>query len=143
MRQILTLSLFLEINVFEENGRKEGVDQVDQVGEAEIECVIGVSRQVIIIFILRNWWRILKKKEIIKNMKINTVLTKKKKKKTHRTQIINIGIKRKQTTARVLALYKSYWAAMNKFFIYERPYVNKDFFFFHDNVFSYVFRLFS
>ena len=71
----------MEINVFEENGRKEGVDRVDQVGEAEIECVIGVSRQVIIIFILRNWWRILKKKEIIKNMKINTVLTKKKRKK--------------------------------------------------------------
>ena len=71
----------MEINVFEENGRKEGVDQVDQVGEAEIECVIGVSRQVVIIFILRNWWRILKKKEIIKNMKINTVLTKKKRKK--------------------------------------------------------------
>ena len=71
----------MEINVFEENGRKEGVDRVDQVGEAEIECVIGVSRQVIIIFILRNWWRILKKKEIIKNMKINTVLTKKKKEK--------------------------------------------------------------
>ena len=27
--------------------------------------------------------------------------------------------------ARVLALYKSYWAAMNKIFIYARPYVNK------------------
>ena len=64
----------MEINVFEENGRKEGVDQVDQVGEAEIECVIGVSKQVIIILFLRNWWRILKKKEIIKNMKANTVL---------------------------------------------------------------------
>ena len=75
----------MEINVFEENGRKEGVDRVDQVGEAEIECVIGVSRQVIIIFILRNWWRILKKKEIIKNMKINTVLTKKKEKSTQKT----------------------------------------------------------
>ena len=85
MRQILTFSLFLEINVFEENGRKEGVDRVDQVGEAEIECVIGVSRQVIIIFILRNWWGILKKKEIIKNMKVNTVLKKKwKKKKKHK-----------------------------------------------------------
>ena len=70
----------MEINVFEENGQ-EGVDQVDQVGEAEIECVIGVSRQVIIIFILLNWWAILKKKEIIKNMKVNTVLTKKRKKK--------------------------------------------------------------
>lgn len=43
-----------QINVFEENGRKEGVDQVDQVGEAEIECVIGVSKQVIIILFLRN-----------------------------------------------------------------------------------------
>ena len=100
MRQILTFSLFLEINVFEENGRKEGVDRVDQVGEAEIECVIGVSRQVIIIFILRNWWGILKKKEIIKNMKVNTVLKKKwKKKKTQRNQIINISMKRKQTKA--------------------------------------------
>ena len=59
----------MKINVFEENGRKEGVDQVDQVGEAEIECVIGVSRQVIIILFLRNWWGVLKKKEIIKNMK--------------------------------------------------------------------------
>ena len=76
MRQILTFSFFLEINVFEENGRKEGVDQVDQVGEAEIECVIGVSKQVIIILFLRNWWGILKKKEIIKNMKANTVLKK-------------------------------------------------------------------
>ena len=76
MRQILTFSLFLEINVFEENGRKEGVDQVDQVGEAEIECVIGVSKQVMIILFLRNWWGILKKKEIIKNMKANTVLKK-------------------------------------------------------------------
>lgn len=66
----------MEINVFEENGRKEGVDQVDQVGEAEIECVIGVSKQVIIILFLRNWWGILKKKEIIKNMKANTVLKK-------------------------------------------------------------------
>ena len=66
----------MEINVFEENGRKEGVDQVDQVGEAKIECVIGVSKQVIIILFLRNWWGILKKKEIIKNMKANTVLKK-------------------------------------------------------------------
>ena len=66
----------MEINVFEENGRKEGVDQVDQVGEAEIECVIGVSKQVIIILFVRNWWGILKKKEIIKNMKANTVLKK-------------------------------------------------------------------
>ena len=66
----------MEINVFEENGRKEDVDQVDQVGEAEIECVIGVSKQVIIILFLRNWWGILKKKEIIKNMKANTVLKK-------------------------------------------------------------------
>ena len=66
----------MEINVFEENGRKEGVDQVDQVGEAEIECVIGVSKQVIMILFLRNWWGILKKKEIIKNMKANTVLKK-------------------------------------------------------------------
>ena len=74
----------MEINVFEENGQ-EGVDQVDQVGEAEIECVIGVSRQVIIIFILLNWWAILKKKEIIKNMKVNTVLTKKRKKNTQKT----------------------------------------------------------
>ena len=65
----------MEINVFEENGRKEGVDQVDQVGEAEIECVIGVSKQVIIILFLRNWWGILKKKKI-KNMKANTVLKK-------------------------------------------------------------------
>ena len=81
MRQILTFSLFLEINVFEENGRKEGVDQVDKVGEAEFECVIGVSRQVIINLILLNWWAILKKKEIIENMKVNTVLKKKKKKK--------------------------------------------------------------
>ena len=31
--------------------------------------------------------------------------------------------------AHVLALYKSYWAAMNKFFIYARPRVNKVFFF--------------
>ena len=84
MRQILAFSLCLEINVFEENGQ-EGVDQVDQVGEAEIECVIGVSRQVIIIFILLNWWAILKKKEIIKNMKVNTVLTKKRKKNTQKT----------------------------------------------------------
>ena len=53
MRQILTFSLCLEINVFEENGQ-EGVDQVDQVGEAEIECVIGVSKQVIIILFVRN-----------------------------------------------------------------------------------------
>ena len=30
--------------------------------------------------------------------------------------------------ARVLALYNSYWAAMNKIFIYACPYVNKDFF---------------
>ena len=30
--------------------------------------------------------------------------------------------------ARVLALYKSYWAAMNKIFIYARLCVNKDFF---------------
>lgn len=68
----------MEINVFEENGRKEGVDQVDQVGEAEIEieCVIGVSRQVIIILFLRDWWGILKKKEIIKNVKVNTVFKK-------------------------------------------------------------------
>ena len=43
--------------------------------------------------------------------------------------------------ARVLAQYKSYWAAMNKFFIYARPCVNKDFV--HDDVFSCVFRLFS
>ena len=71
----------MEINVFEENGRKEGVDQVDKVGEAEFECVIGVSRQVIINLILLNWWAILKKKEIIENMKVNTVLKKKKKKK--------------------------------------------------------------
>ena len=35
--------------------------------------------------------------------------------------------------ARVLALYKSYWAAMNKIFIYARPCVNKDFV--HDDVF--------
>ena len=27
--------------------------------------------------------------------------------------------------ARVLALYKSYWAAMNKIFIYARPWANK------------------
>ena len=74
----------MEINVFEENGRKEGVDQVDKVGEAEIECVIGVSRQVIINFILLNWWAILKKKETIKNMKVNTVLKKKEKKKQRR-----------------------------------------------------------
>ena len=71
----------MEINVFEENGRKEGVDQVDKVGEAEFECVIGVSRQVIINLILLNRWAILKKKEIIENMKVNTVLKKKKKKK--------------------------------------------------------------
>ena len=71
----------MEINVFEENGRKEGVDQVDKVGEAEFECVIGVSRQVIINLILLNWWAILKKKEIIENMKVNTVLKKKKEKK--------------------------------------------------------------
>ena len=68
-------------------------------GEAEIECVIGVSRQVIINFILLNWWAILKKKEIIKNMKVNTVL-KKKKKKTHRKQIINISIKKKKKQRR-------------------------------------------
>ena len=43
--------------------------------------------------------------------------------------------------ARVLALYKSYWAAMNKFFTYARACVNKDFV--HDDVFSCVFRLFS
>ena len=40
--------------------------------------------------------------------------------------------------ARVLALYKSYWAAMNKIFIYARPCVNS----FRDDVFSCVFRLF-
>ena len=41
----------------------------------------------------------------------------------------------------VLALYKSYWTAMNKIFVYARPCVrNKDFF--HDDVFSCVFRLF-
>ena len=85
----------MEINVFEENGRKEGVDQVDKVGEAEFECVIGVSRQVIINLILLNWWAILKKKEIIENMKVNTVLKKKKEKKTHRKQIINISIEKK------------------------------------------------
>ena len=34
-------------------------------------------------------------------------------------QILNYNI------ARVLALYKSYWAAMNKIFIYARPCVNK------------------
>ena len=111
----------MEINVFEENGRKEGVDQVDKVGEAEFECVIGVSRQVIINLILLNWWAILKKKEIIENMKVNTVLKKKKEKKTHRKQIINISIEKKNKGAGVLALYKTYWAAMNKFFIYERP----------------------
>ena len=41
--------------------------------------------------------------------------------------------------ARVLTLYKSYWAAINKFFIYAR--VNKDFF--HDDMFSCVIHLFS
>ena len=46
MRQILIVSLFFEINVFEENGQKEGVERVDQVEEAEIEHVIGVSGQV-------------------------------------------------------------------------------------------------
>ena len=43
--------------------------------------------------------------------------------------------------ARVLALYKSYWTAMNKFFIYARPCIDKEFV--HDDVFSCVFRLFS
>ena len=42
--------------------------------------------------------------------------------------------------ARVLGLYKSCWAAMNKIFIDARLYVNKDFV--HDDVFSCVFRLF-
>ena len=41
--------------------------------------------------------------------------------------------------ARVLALYKSYWAAMNKTFIYARP--NKDFL--HEDEFSCVSRHFS
>ena len=48
-------------------------------------------------------------------------IKKKKKKKTHRKQIINISIEKKNKGAGVLALYKTYWAAMNKFFIYERP----------------------
>ena len=42
--------------------------------------------------------------------------------------------------ARVLALYESYWAAMNKILIYLRPPVrNEDFF--HDDVFICFFRL--
>ena len=80
----------MEINVFEENGRKEGVDQVDKVGEAEFECVIGVSRQVIINLILLNWWAILKKKEIIENMKVNTVLKKKEKKHTENKLLTSV-----------------------------------------------------
>ena len=34
----------------------------------------------------------------------------------------------------------SYWAAMNKIFIHARPCVDEDFF--HDDMFSCVFRLF-
>ena len=51
------------------------------------------------------------------------------------------NIKMFYNIARVLALYKSYWAAMNKFFIYARPCIDKEFV--HDDVFSCVFRLFS
>ena len=35
------------------------------------------------------------------------------------------AVKRLYNIARVLALYNSYWAAMNKIFIYARPCVNK------------------
>ena len=42
--------------------------------------------------------------------------------------------------ARVLALNKSYWTAMNKIFIYACPCVNKEFF--HDDVFSRFFGSF-
>ena len=38
-------------------------------------------------------------------------------------------------------MYKSCWTAMNKIFIYARLCVNRDFF--HDDMFSCVFRLFS
>ena len=50
------------------------------------------------------------------------------------TFIGNKSIKNLYNIARVLALYKSYWAAMNKIFIQD---------FFHDDVFICVFRLFS
>ena len=48
-------------------------------------------------------------------------------------------LKASYNTAHVLALYKSYWAAMNKISIYARLCVNKDFV--HDDMFSCVFRL--
>ena len=51
----------------------------------------------------------------------------------------NVLRKWDKNIARVFTLYKSYWATM--IFIYARPWVNKDFF--HDDVFSCVFRLFS
>ena len=38
--------------------------------------------------------------------------------------IIDLSINYLYNIARVLALYKSYWAAMNKIFIYARPCVN-------------------
>ena len=41
----------------------------------------------------------------------------------------------------MLALYESYWAAVNKIFIFICPCVNKDFF--YDDELSCVFRLFS
>ena len=44
--------------------------------------------------------------------------------------------------ARVLALYKSYWAAMNKIFIYPRTCVNLKIFF-HDDVPAVFLYLFS
>ena len=47
------------------------------------------------------------------------------------------SVKGNYNIALVLTLYKSYWAAMNKFFLHARPCVNKDFF--HDDVFSCVF----
>ena len=46
-----------------------------------------------------------------------------------------------QHSARACPTDRSRWAAMNKIFIYARPCVNKDFF--HDDVFSCVFRRFS
>ena len=41
------------------------------------------------------------------------------------SQVVNNGCKYMKIIARVLALYKSYWAAMNKVFIYARTCVNK------------------
>ena len=66
--------------------------------------------------------------------------TKTKKKTKTKTKWGSTSAIRSHNIARVLALHKSYWAAMNQIFIYARPCVNK--YFFHYDVFSCVFRLF-